>query len=185
VKYFAKAKISRSDLKQYPLIGDGKDGEVYKIADDVCVKYFFLQETHQKELEAIKIGQSSKVIPKLYEHGENYIVMEFVQGISLARYLKNERQITPELTKKILAMLDELKRIGFKRLDTEIRHVLINNEGQLKVIDHKRAFTSENDAPTKLMKGFKKFGLTHAFLGHVKSIDPSAYADWSKRRIKK
>ncbi|MEH6935531.1 kinase, partial [Bacillus sp. JJ783] len=28
-KYFNKRKISRKDLVEYKLIGDGKDGEVY------------------------------------------------------------------------------------------------------------------------------------------------------------
>ncbi|GGE72104.1 AarF/UbiB family protein [Priestia taiwanensis] len=185
MKYFETSKISRRDVKQYPLIGDGKDGEVYQLETNICVKYFFLEETQRKELEAMQAGQSSKVIPKLYEYGTNYIVMEYVHGVSLARHLKNERNISPELTAKIVTMLNELRRIGFKRLDTEVRHVLISNDGQLKVIDHKRAFSSYNEAPTKLMTGMKKLGVMDKFLDHVKSIDSSAYDSWSSRRIKR
>lgn len=180
--YFTKRKISRSDLREYELIGDGKDGEIYRITDEACVKFFFLEETKQRELEALEVGQSSPVIPRVYEYGDNYIVMEYVQGISLARHLKREGYIDEELTEKILMMLDELKRIGFKRLDTEIRHVLMDEEGGLKVIDHKRAFTSYNEAPTKLLTGFKKFGLAHVFLKHVKSIDPALYKKWLSHR---
>ncbi|MCX2824266.1 AarF/UbiB family protein [Bacillus pseudomycoides] len=180
--YFNKRRISRRDLKEYKLIGDGKDGEVYQLTHDKCVKMFFLEETRIKELKALVIGQSSPIIPRLYEYGENYIVMEYIHGISLARHLKKEKQITEELTEKILIMLDEFKKIGFTRWDTEVRHVLINEKGQLKVIDHKRAFTSNSKAPIKLLKGFKKFGLSQDFLNYVKNIPSSAYNTWVKHR---
>ncbi|WP_439741262.1 AarF/UbiB family protein [Bacillus pseudomycoides] len=178
--YFNKRRISRRDLKEYKLIGDGKDGEVYQLTHDKCVKMFFLEETQKKELKALVIGQSSLIIPRLYEYGENYIVMEYIHGISLARHLKKEKQITEELTEKILIMLDELKKIGFTRWDTEVRHVLINEEGQLKVIDHKRAFTSNSEAPIKLLKGLKKFGLSQDFLNNVKNIPSSVDNTWVK-----
>lgn len=181
-KYFNKRKISRRDLVEYKLIGDGKDGEVYQLSHDKCVKIFFLEETQKKELRALVIGQSSPIIPRLYEYGENYIIMEYIQGISLARHLKKEKQITEELTERILIMLDELKKIGFTRWDTEVRHVLINEEGQLKVIDHKRAFTSNSEVPTKLLKGFKKFGLSQDFLHYVKNIRSSVYNRWAEHR---
>ncbi|MDM5155691.1 AarF/UbiB family protein [Bacillus sp. DX1.1] len=180
--YFNKRRISRRDLAEYKLIGDGKDGEVYQLTHDTCVKMFFLEETQKKELKALVIGQSSPIIPRLYEYGENYIVMEYIHGISLARHLKREKQITEELTEKILTMLDELKKIGFTRWDTEVRHVLINEEGQLKVIDHKRAFTSNSKTPTKLLKGFEKFGLSQDFLNCVKNIRSSVYKTWAKHR---
>lgn len=177
-RYFDKKRLSRRDLEKYKLIGDGKDGEIYQLNDDKCVKVFFHRETQKKELKALEMGQSSPVIPRLYEYGENYIVMEYVQGMSLARYLKKEKQITEELTTKILSMLDELKEIGFTRLDAEVRHILINEEGELKVIDHKRALTSNSKVPYKLLKGFDKFGLSRDFLNHVKHVRSSVYDKW-------
>jgi putative serine/threonine protein kinase len=179
-QYFEKTKISRRDLKPYTLIGAGRDGAVYKLEDNVCVKYFFDKNTQQKELEAIKLGQTSNVIPRLYEHGENYIVMEYVNGISLSRYLKDKGELTEELTKKILSMFSELKEIGFKRLDTEVRHILINEAGELKVIDHKRAFILDKEVPDKLLSGLKELGVTHVFLNHVKTLDPSIHDAWTK-----
>ncbi|MCP1124362.1 kinase [Bacillus sp. AFS018417] len=173
--YFNKRRVSRRDVEKYKLIGDGKDGEVYQLTNDKCVKIFFLEETQKKELKALVIGQSSPIIPRLYEYGENYIVMEYIHGISLARHLKKEKKITEELARKILIMLNELKNLGFTRWDTEVRHVLINEEGQLKVIDHKRAFTSNSKVPTKLLEGFKKIGLAQDFLKHVRNIRPSIY----------
>ncbi|KIL45823.1 AarF/UbiB family protein [Jeotgalibacillus soli] len=173
-------EIDKNELVDYTLIGDGKDGEVYQLTSDKCVKYFFKKETQQKELEALQAGQESPVIPHLYEYGENYIVMEYIRGISLARLLKRERKLSEELAEKILLMLDDLSKIGFTRKDAEIRHILINEEGNLKVIDHKRAFTSRSSSPTKLLKGLKKFGVSDEFLMHVKNLRPSTYTAWKK-----
>jgi putative serine/threonine protein kinase len=175
-------KISKKDLVQYEMIGDGKDGEIYKISEDKCVKYFFKEETQQKELEALKVGQVSSIMPRLYEHGDNYIVMEFVKGISLARHMKRQGYLDEELTKKILFVLDEFKRLGFTRWDTEVRHMLQNEEGEFKVIDHKRAYTSNATVPTKLLKGIKKFGLTGEFLQHVQNQRPELYHAWKKHK---
>ncbi|MEK1833404.1 hypothetical protein AAAC51_44815 [Priestia megaterium] len=58
----------------------------------------------------MQIGQSSTIIPRLYEYGPNYIVMEYVKGTSLAKYLKN-RHMTKLLVIKIINSLDELKSL--------------------------------------------------------------------------
>lgn len=177
---FKNKKLSYQMLQQYPLIGDGKDGEVYQIDEDQCVKWFFQKETHKRELEALQAGQTSPVIPHLYGYGENFIVMEFVRGISFSRHLKVTKHISIELTERVLQMLDELKKIGFTRIDTEVRHILMNENDELKVIDHKRAFTSNSPVPKKLLKGLQKLGLADDFLQHVKTLRPTLYEKWRK-----
>lgn len=173
-------KIKEKDLEGFDVIGDGKDGVIYKVADDKVVKYFFKEETHHRELEAMQIGQASSIMPRLYEYGDNYIVMEFVKGISLARHMKRHGTIDEEMTRKILFVLDEFKQLGFSRWDTEVRHMLMDENGDFKVIDHKRAFTSNSPVPTKLLKGLEKFGLAKEFLAHVKNVNPKLFEAWKK-----
>lgn len=171
-------RLTKKDVSGYRLIGDGKDGEVYQLNSEQCVKIFFLKETKEREYKALRIGQSSPVIPRMFAHGENYIVMEFINGISLSHHLKKHRQISEELTKKLLNMLNEFKELGFTRWDAEARHIFINEEGNIKVIDHKRAFTSSNKVPIKLLKGLQKYKLLDEFLHHVKHINPSLIEKW-------
>ncbi|AYV17662.1 protein kinase family protein [Bacillus velezensis] len=171
---------NKKALEDYPLIGDGKDGEVYRLTHNKCIKYFFEKGTCKKELAALKTGQGSPVIPRLYEYGDRYIVMEYVQGTSLARHIRKEKSLSVKLTADILNMLDELKRIGFTRWDAEIRHILINEHGNLKVIDHKRAFSTVTRVPVKLLKGLDKYGLTDEFLNTIKKLNPSRYREWRR-----
>lgn len=172
--------LTKDDVKGYQLIGDGKDGEIYLLTQNQCVKIFYLKETKAKEYQALAIGQSSPVFPRIYAHGDNYIIMEYIKGTSLSHHMKKERTISKELTKKILHMLDEFKKLGFTKWDTEVRHVLINEEGNIKVIDHKRAFTSNNKIPEKLLKGIKKYKLLNEFLANVQQINPSLFKEWNK-----
>lgn len=173
-----KGKPSTKNLKKYKLIGKGADGSVFQLTTDRCVKIFEKVQTKELELKALQVGQSSPVIPRLYEDGPNYIVMEYVKGISLPQYLKKEKQLPEPIVKKILAMLTELERVGFERRDTEVRHILFNENMEVKVIDLKRAFGSFRSNPSKLLDGLKKKGYLEEFMQHVKNLNPSLYNEW-------
>lgn len=173
-----RKKIIVDDLQGFKRIGGGKDGEVYQLASDKCIKIFYDKATREKELKALMIGQSSSVIPRLFKYGTNYIVMEYINGTSLAKLLKKENKITKDLTNDILFVLSELNRIGFNRLDTEIRHILITKNKDMKVIDHKRAFSSHCYVPKKLLKGLHKYDLANDFLIYVKKNKPVTYHSW-------
>ncbi|EIT86222.1 hypothetical protein A374_06471 [Fictibacillus macauensis ZFHKF-1] len=179
-KLFKKKTITEKDVAKYSVIGDGSDGIVYQISSKKCVKLFFKEETCKLELRGLKAGKSSLALPKLYEYGDNYIVSEYIEGISLARYLKRGYKIDEALTKKILFVLKEFQRIGFTRWDTDARHVLIcEKTGGLKIVDHKRAFGKTRRMPIKLMNDLDKLGGVTDFLTHVKKLNPALYPDWS------
>ena len=175
-----KGTVNLKDLKKYTMIGKGADGSVFQLAPDRCVKVFGKKQTKALELKALQAGQSSPVIPRLYEDGPNYIVMEYVKGISLPQYFKKEKQIPKPIVEKILAMLVEMEKIGFDRRDTEVRHILFNENMDIKVIDLKRAFGTVRTIPTKLLKGIKKKGHIEEFMQHVSQIDPTLYKEWKK-----
>lgn len=170
--------VSVQHLAGYRLLGQGGDGAVYQLTDERCVKIFYKEETQQRELEALQVGQLTPIIPRLYEYGSNYIVMEYVNGTSLKGHIKKERQLSESIVRKILFMLDEMKRVGFTRHDTEVRHILFNEHGAIKVIDHKRALTSTRSIPTKLIAGLRKMGVLNEFLEHVNKLCSSLYEEW-------
>ncbi|WP_404932117.1 hypothetical protein [Priestia megaterium] len=168
------------DFKRYKVIGQGKDGVIYQLTPNRCVKVFFKEETYKKELKALQVGQSSSIITRLYDYGSNYIVMEYIKGISLAKYLKKNRYLTKSLVIQLINLFDELQKLKFSRQDTELRHILINEQGNLKVIDLKRAFTSNRPIPIKLLTELKELKLVKEFLSYVKDIRPSLYQKWRK-----
>ncbi|MGJ7923302.1 kinase [Neobacillus sp. LXY-4] len=171
-------KISIEDLSGYKFIGKGGDGAVYQLTTEGCVKVFAEEETQKMELMALQLGQSSPVIPRLYGYGTNYIIMEYVNGISLKRYLRINKHLPESIAVKILYMLDELKAVGYTRIDVEVRHILFNHIEEIKVIDLKRALTTNRTVPYKLLTGLRKFGYLNEFLKHVKKLRPSLISEW-------
>lgn len=127
-----KGKITIQDLNGFTMLGKGADGSVFQLSPEKCVKVYVNEDNQKKELYALQIGQSSSVIPRLYEYGSNYIVMELVNGGNLKAYLKKEKQLPKLIAMKILFMLAELQKVGFTRLDTEVRHIFLMSWEKLK-----------------------------------------------------
>lgn len=173
-----KGTVTIQDLSGYTMLGKGADGSVFQLTPEKCVKIFVNEDTQKKELNALQLGQSSPIIPRLYEYGSNYIVMEFVNGYNLKHYLKKEKKLSEAIVGKILSMLDEMKSLGFTRLDIEVRHIFFNELGEIKVIDLKRAYNTNRSVPTKLLAGLKKLGYLEEFLKHVNQLNPSKFKEW-------
>ncbi|MBT2602685.1 hypothetical protein J7E55_06385 [Bacillus sp. ISL-53] len=76
--------IKKVDVKKiptsFPLIGKGAQGAVFKISSDKCVKICAKSEFAAKEGNVLKIAQESPAIPRLYDVGHNYIIMEYLEG---------------------------------------------------------------------------------------------------------
>lgn len=170
--------ISIKDLVGYKKIGQGSDGSIFQLTSEKCIKIFKREEAFRNELFAYEAGASSSVIPTLYEYGRNYIMIEYINGPSLKNYLKNEKELSESTAQKLIFMLDEFKRIGFTKQDTQIRHIFINELGEIKVIDHKRAFSRTTNVPLRLLKDLKEIGFLDEFLKHVKIVDLSLYNKW-------
>lgn len=162
----------------YPLIGKGKQGAVFKISPDKCVKIYAKKGNASKEGKVLKASQESPIVPRLYEVGENYIILEYIEGPSLFQYLKENRNLTDKITNQILFILNEMKRLKFTRLDSRLNHIIVTKQGDLKVIDLVSHFKKKVDYPEFLTKHLKRLGLLSTFLNQVKRIDPQSYKDW-------
>lgn len=163
----------------YPLIGTGKHGAVFKISSDQCVKIYTKPKNVLRESDALKTAQDSSMVPKLYEVGENYIIMEYIEGPTLQDYLQEKGSITQEITQKILSLIQEMKRLNFVRVDPKLKQVIVTKEEEFRVIDHVFSYSKKKaDIPVGLLAGLSNLGLLSAFLEQVKLIDPGSYEEW-------
>lgn len=162
----------------YPFIGKGAQGIVYKISPDKCVKIHKRSEDTITESEVLKALQGTTIVPKLYEVGPNYIVMEYLEGTTLKQHLISERVITQDLTEKILLLLKEMRRLKIPRVDARLKNMILTTNGDLKVIDHVNSFKKSYTTPVLLMNGLRKQGLLPSFLEHVKELDTVSFEDW-------
>lgn len=172
-------KIEFEKMTHYPLVGKGAQGAVFKIAPDRVVKVYKHQEDVETESEVLKAAQESTIVPKLYEVGSKYVIMEYIEGPSLDQYFESNPEITEELTAKIIFLLKEMKRLNFTRLDARLRHILLSKQGDLKVIDHVNSFIKQFSSPELMMEDLRQLGLLSTFLEQVKKLDPESYKEWT------
>jgi hypothetical protein len=63
-----------------------------------------------------------------------------------------------------------------------LRHVFIDAQGNLKVIDHVNAFTKSRPFPKKLFQGLDNLGELDKFINYVKNIDEEMYLIWKNSK---
>lgn len=166
------------DLDKLEFIGKGIHGRVYRIDSNTCIKVFKKKEFYEKELETLRMVQNDDHFPRLYEWGDKYIVREYIDGIELDKYLKNN-PLTPVISLKIINLYDAIDRAGFSRVDTMLFHILITGDGTFKMIDTARVMKETCRYPKLVLKGLKDLGLKDEFLNHVKLLRPELYEKWS------
>ncbi|MFC4322797.1 hypothetical protein [Litchfieldia salsa] len=166
-----------TDLK---LIGEGSQGAVFQLSEDCCVKIYVNPNAALKEGNALDRAKGLNIVPKLYEVGTNYVIMEYLRGPNLKSHLKKMKEITPSITKQIIMIRKELKRIGFTRIKTSIGHFILTDGNILKAIDHSDGLTMNDPHNPKMFLDLKKLGLLEQFLEQAKGIDMESYEEWSK-----
>lgn len=169
------------DFRNLEFIGKGTQGSVYKIEPSACIKVFKRRKICETEVETLRMAQGNSHFPRMYSWSDRYIIRELINGDGLDKYLRMH-PLTIEISKDILEIYEAMKRIGYKRLDTTLFHIFINEQGQLKVIDTARAMIKKSIYPSILLKGLKGVGYKEQFLQHVQSVRPDIYKEWSKSK---
>ncbi|WP_179151884.1 hypothetical protein [Oceanobacillus senegalensis] len=162
----------------YSFIGMGAQGAVFKLSDDKCVKIYPDPLKAKMEQEALKAGKNLDFFPKIYDMGENYIVMEYFDGPNLKEYLKNSTYLPESITKKLLHILKELKNEKFTMIDAPLRHIFVQENEELKVIDHVNSFKRQHPVPLKLLRDLNIILLKDMFLEQVAKLEPKISKEW-------
>src|SRR3954465_11157775 len=94
------------------MMGKGRQGAVFQLTNDICVKVFGNTEDCDREYYALSLGQQTSLFPRLYGKGPLYIVMEIIKGVDLREYLQSQ-PLTKALSAKLIEMLITFKKIGY------------------------------------------------------------------------
>ncbi|MFH0069554.1 hypothetical protein [Peribacillus sp. NPDC056705] len=164
------------------LIGKGHQGAVYRVSENTCVKLYGKTEHADQEKMVLLSSQDLPFIPKVFETGPNYILMEYLLGPDLNTFLKKQTVLSEDITRRLLYILKTMESSGFKQIDAPLRHIIITKNG-FKLVDHVYSFSREQKRPLELFKDLRERNFLDAFLEQVKAIDPDTYAEWTKTPI--
>lgn len=159
-------------------IGSGRQGTVYRIAADRCVKIYAKPRHAELEYEAYCRAKGSPILPELYEAGADYIIIEHLDGETMQSHLRRTGRLTREDAVLILNTLDEMKIRKFTRIDIALFHMFFHRDGKMKIIDLVHAYTRSCAVPFVLAEGLRRMNLWESFLEHVEALDSERLRDW-------
>ncbi|RBW69959.1 hypothetical protein [Bacillus taeanensis] len=178
VKVLENKDVEVVNNSSLSMIGKGRQGAVFKVTEDICVKVYGDSEDCEREYYALSLGKDKPLFPKVYCKDKNFIAMEFVKGIDLREYLLSQ-PLTKELSYKLIDMLIIFKKIGFERIDHHKRQIYLQLDGHLKVIDVCRSVWRNRiyPYPRKLLNSLGEKN-KKLFLEHVQEMAPKLYQEW-------
>ncbi len=119
-------------------IGKGRSAIVYKIrGTNKVLKVFYPQFSHiaKEEGEIYQELQNISYFPTLYEIGENYIVIDYIEGNTLFECLLQGIQINPDIIGEVDYALSLAKQRGLNPSDIHLRNLILTSKNRIQVID--------------------------------------------------
>lgn len=182
IKVFAKddEDVTVENPTSLQMIGKGRHGAVFTINEHACIKIYGEEDVCARELYALSLGQHTTLLPKVYCSGKNFIVMEIIKGIDLREYLQSQ-PLTKPISVNLIKLLSTFKEIGYERIDHHKRHIFVQEDGGLRVLDvgttvwRNRVYPYPRKLLNSLGEDYKAL-----FLEHVKEIDPGLYGEWQQ-----
>ncbi len=150
-------KIAKYEIKRR--IGRGAMGVVYEAFDPFVQRTVAIKVMHssgnldpateQKMREAFfaEVYSAGRMhhpsVISVYDAGQegdlNYIVMEFVDGMTLQEYVVGDRSLTPNQVVDVIYQcakgLDYVHREGIIHRDLKPGNIMLSNDGQVKIMD--------------------------------------------------
>src|SRR5438876_4398248 len=131
------------------LIGAGGMGEVYKARDTrldrtvavkICAEQF--SERFEREARAVAALNHPNICT-LHDVGPNYLVMEYIEGPTLAGPIALAEAL--RIARQIAEALEAAHEKGFIHRDLKPANIKLTSEGKVKVLDFGLAKAFDND----------------------------------------
>jgi RIO-like serine/threonine protein kinase len=174
-------KLNIKNPTSFTSVGKGGQGAVFKIDDYRCIKVYYDFDIALAEQNAYLKTLGSPIMPKLYETGDKYIIIEYIGTKNLKDYLMEKGSISEKITQELVNMFSEMKRLNFLRRDESLRHILLNEDEKIKIVDHVYAFTLDNPMPVKMFKQLNEIGMLKDFIEQGKNQDSTLFKEFSEK----
>ncbi len=149
------------------LIGEGRSAFAFLISDTDLVLKVFFPEFHRVAAEEAAVYEQlagSRFFPKLHGSGSNYLVIDYVRGLTLYQCLVNGRTISPDHIEEVDHALKLARENGLNPSDIHLRNIIITPDNDIKLIDVARFRQSKDCSQWKDLKtAFYKFYMHERF----------------------
>jgi predicted Ser/Thr protein kinase len=119
-------------------VGTGRSAFVFRIRSTMqAIKVFYPSFLHiaREEAEIYSKLQDITYYPTVYSSGENYIAMDYIEGLTLFECIVEGKVITPVHITEIDLALSMATSRGLNPSDIHLRNIFISDDDNIKIID--------------------------------------------------
>lgn len=119
-------------------IGAGRSAFVFKIkSTEKVIKVFFpsFLAVAKQEAQIYQKLEGINYFPTLYEAGENYLVIDYLRGLTFFECLSRGIIISPRYIKEVDQALLLAQQRGLNPSDIHLRNIFLTDDSEIKVID--------------------------------------------------
>ncbi|WP_297713114.1 serine/threonine protein kinase [Clostridium sp.] len=165
------------ELNDCVLLGYGAEGSVYLTPEGFALKRFNTIKAAKKEVAILDNVKDSRFFPNVIIRISNIVVREYVQGDNLSEYLK-ANGLSYSLSIELIELIEDLKRLKFKRINIRNAHIFIDKNQKVMVIDPRKPYTKVTPYPKNIVKILLKQNLFDTFLKNVLLYRPDLLDYW-------
>lgn len=143
------------------LVGKGRSAYVFRIkSSNQAIKIYFPKYAHlaKEEAEIYQVLQEISYYPNIYAAGLNYIVIDYIEGLTLFECMATGKLITSVHIKEIDHALSLAAEHRLNPSDIHLRNIFVTTKGDIKIIDVAR-FRQRKDCVhwDNLKKAYRQF----------------------------
>lgn len=165
------------DIKECEFLGKGHEGAVYLTPEGYALKIFYKEKKAKDEVKILELVNTSRFFPKVLFIAHNMVLREYVSGVTLQKYIK-EKGLSYNLSCEIVDLIEDFKRMKFKRLNIRNAHIFVDENEKIKVIDPRKIFTKNTPYPKDIIKVLVNQNVFDDFLKHVIEYKPDLLKYW-------
>lgn len=164
MRYKEEVHVQSFDRTHLSIIGSGRSAYVFKLeGTNKAVKVFYPPYEHlaKKEAEIYDKLKCISSFPHLYESGENYIVIDYIEGHTIFECLVKGKHINEKVLEEVDRSIAKARQLGLNPSDIHLHNILLTTEGGIKLIDvvrfdHIKHCTQWEDLKSAYHKFYKK-----------------------------
>ncbi|MFZ3590059.1 protein kinase family protein [Bacillus sp. DJP31] len=169
------------------LVGTGRSAFVFRIqSTNYALKVFFPSFKHiaLEEAEIYRGLKGISYFPELYGVGENFIVIDFIQGDTLFECLRKGIRVSKHHIEEIDLALQLARERGFNPSDIHLRNLLVTTQNEIMIIDVARFRQTKNCQQWSDIKTvYHKFYLSPFFPKKIPSFILNKMASLYKKHL--
>jgi len=165
------------DIKQCTLLGSGDEGSVYLTPEGFALKIFSNKKNAKYETEILENAKDSRFFPDVIFLADNMMLREYVSGENLCGYI-NKNSLSYNLSVEIIELIEDFKRLKFKRINIRNAHIFVNENEKIQVIDPRKTYIKETPYPKDIIKILVKLNIFDDFLKDLINYKPELLKYW-------